>query len=355
MAPRIVIVTFASAQILDVTGPAEVFSSASRIGAGATYRIEIVSSGGGTVEATCGMRFASDEIGSIRGSIDTLIIAGGQGTFDAIADDRLLHHVARLARRARRVCSVCSGAFLLARCGLLDGRRATTHWQWCEELARRFPLVTVEPDPIFVRDGNVWTSAGVTAGMDLSLALIADDHGQAAATTVARNLVLYVQRPGGQAQFSAQLSAQRAERTSIRDLQTWMAGHLDGDLCVSALAKRVHLSERQFARVFLAETASTPADHVGALRVEEACRLLTLTGHSVDRIAQLCGFGTVETLQRTFRRRLGTPPGNYRRHFRVSESTPLARQVVRERDLFELDDSQSRRRDSNHADPSRCP
>jgi len=218
------------------------------------------------------------------------------------------------APRARRVASVCTGAFLLARAGLLDGRRATTHWAWCEELARRFPQVAVERDPIFVADGNVRTSAGVTAGMDLALALVEEDLGPRAALEVARQLVLFVRRPGGQAQFSAGLAAQ-AQHAPLRELQAWMADHLDADLGVEALAARAHMSPRSFARAFRRETATTPAAYVEALRVERARLLLETTPAAVTEVARACGFGTVETLRRAFARRLGVAPAAYRSRF----------------------------------------
>ena len=191
--------------------------------------------------------------------MDTLVVAGGADMDEAAGDDELVRNVKRLAADARRVTSVCSGAFLLAAAGLLDGRRATTHWAECELLQRANPQVIVEPDAIYVHDGNVWTSAGVTAGIDLALALIADDHGRPAAATVARQLVVYLRRSGGQAQFSALLAAQAADSEPIRDLLSWLPDHLTDDLSITALADQVHLSERQFSRVFKTEVGSTPA------------------------------------------------------------------------------------------------
>ncbi len=220
-----------------------------------------------------------------------------------------------LAERSRRVASVCTGAFVLAAAGLLDGRRATTHWGWCDELQRRHPAVTVERDPIFVVDGALRTSAGVTAGMDLALALVEEDLGPRVALDVARWLVVFVKRPGGQAQFSAQLAAQAADRAPLRDLQAWMADHLDADLSVPALAARACMSERHFARAFKAETGMTPAAHVEALRVERARLALEAGATPIDAVARRCGFGTVETLRRAFARRLGVSPSAYRNRF----------------------------------------
>jgi transcriptional regulator GlxA family with amidase domain len=210
---------------------------------------------------------------------------------------------------------VCSGSFLLAAAGLLDGRRATMHWSASERLRRAFPAVAVEDDPIFVRDGAVWTSAGVTAGIDLALALVEDDHGAAVARAVAKQLVVFVQRPGGQAQFSTQLAAQRPTRDPVREVLAYIADHLDGDLSLGTLADRAALSERHFSRVFRAETGMTVAGYVEAARIEAAQRLLESTADGLDRIARTCGFGTVETMHRTFNRTVRVTPGEYRRHF----------------------------------------
>ena len=232
-------------------------------------------------------------------------------------NDDLLEHVRRLAADARRVTSVCSGAFVLAAAGLLDGRRATTHWAQCSDLGDSHPSVTVEPDAIFVHDGNVWTSAGVTAGIDLALALVADDHGRSAAARIARQLVVYLRRSGGQAQFSIVLAGQVADTEPMRDLLSWILDNLTGDLSVAALARRLHLSERQFSRVFKQELGITCASHVERVRLEAACRLLETTQTSMERVAATCGFGTPETMNRSFRRRLNTTPGEHRHHFRL--------------------------------------
>lgn len=319
IAPEVVIVTFPEAQILDVTGPLEVFSSASRFLPTAGYHAHVVSSAGGAVLASCGLEFATTSIAAVRTPLDTLVVAGGADMDEAAGDDELIHHVRRLAAGARRVTSVCSGAFLLAAAGLLDGRRATTHWAECELLQHRYPEVTVDLDAIYVHDGNVWSSAGVTAGIDLALALIADDHGRQAAATVARQLVVYLRRSGGQAQFSALLAAQAADTEPMRDLLSWLPDHLTNDLSITALAGHVNLSERQFSRVFKAEVGTTPADHVESARLEAACRLLESTHGSIELVAQTCGFGTPETMNRTFRRRLNTTPGEHRRHFGAAD------------------------------------
>jgi transcriptional regulator GlxA family with amidase domain len=312
----VVIVTFDTAQILDVTGPLEVFSSASRFLPAVQYRTQAVSTRGGPVRASCGLEFASSPITEVTGPVDTLMVAGGADMDAAVANTELLAQVRRLAADARRVTSICSGAFVLAAAGLLEGRRATTHWAECELLGDTYADVTVDPDAIYVHDGNVWTSAGVTAGIDLALALVADDHGRQAAATIARQLVVYLQRSGGQAQFSALLAGQAADTEPVRDLLSWLRDHLTDDLSVAALARQINLSERQFTRVFKAEVGATAADHVEAVRLESACRLLETTNRTIDQIAKTCGFGTPETMNRTFRRRLNTTPGEHRHHFR---------------------------------------
>jgi transcriptional regulator GlxA family with amidase domain len=255
------------------------------------------------------------DLDSAAGPIDTLVVAGGGGTVGAIVDRRLIEWLADAARRSRRVTSVCSGAFLLAEAGLLAGRRATTHWSVCHVLAERYPTVTVEPEPIYVRDGDVWTSAGVTAGMDLALALVEEDHGRDAALAIARRFVLFLRRPGTQAQFSAQLSAQTAERDVLQDVQAHVADHPGDDLSVEALARRAGMSVRNFARSFRAEIGTTPARYVERVRIEAARRMLEETDTGVDAVATACGFGTAETMRRAFLRALRIPPAEYRRRF----------------------------------------
>jgi transcriptional regulator GlxA family with amidase domain len=308
---RVVIVALEPVQALDVTGPAEVLAMAGRTGA---YAVEVVSPGGATVETGSGFALTpAGALEDVRGPLDTLLVAGGAGARHAPED--VVARVGALAARARRVASVCTGAYVLAAAGLLDDRRATTHWEYCDDLQRRHPRVAVERDPIFVVDGPVRTSAGVTAGMDLALALVEEDLGPRAALEVARRLVLFVKRPGGQAQFSAQLAAQSAVREPLRDLQAWMVDHLADDLSVPALAERACMSERNFARAFKAETGMTPAVYVEALRVERARLALESGAEPIEAVARRCGFGTVETLRRAFARRLGVSPGAYRDRF----------------------------------------
>jgi transcriptional regulator GlxA family with amidase domain len=321
---HVAMVAFPGVQILDVTGPLEVFGSAARLLAGRggnrkpAYRVEIVASRAGALTCSSGMRLVAERaLRSIRTGIDTLLVAGGTGTAEAVRDRALLQWLRAMAPRVRRLGSVCSGSFVLAEAGLLDGRRATTHWAWCGTLASRYPGITVAPDPIFVRDGDVYTSAGVTAGMDLALALVEEDHGRELALEVARQLVMFLRRPGGQSQFSAQLAVQTADREPLRDLQAWITDHPDADLSVPALARRVAMSPRNFARVFTREVGMTPARFVESVRVEAARRRLEESAHGVERVAAACGFGTAESMRRAFLRTVRVPPAAYRHRFRA--------------------------------------
>ncbi len=310
-----VIVVFPGVQTLDVTGPAEVLRAATKVHPPG-YEVSIVAPDEGPLRTSTVTMVPDLPIDACRFPIDTLIVAGGTGTHRAEDDEGLLDWIRAAAERSRRVTSVCTGAFLLARAGLLDGRRATTHWASCADLAARYPAVTVEPDPIFVRDGNIATSAGVTAGMDLALALVEEDLGRDVALEAARWLVLFLKRPGGQAQFSAQLAAQTADRAPLRELQAWIPDHLDQDLSVPALARRSAMSERNFARAFRRETGMTPAAYVEAARVESARIALETGDLPVESVARQAGFGTVETMRRAFRRRVGVSPVDYRTRFR---------------------------------------
>lgn len=311
---RVLIAAFPGVQMLDVTGPMEVFSIATRLGH-ASYEQSVVARNEAPLPASSGLRLVPDSGLKNVKEVDTLVIPGGEGTRQALQDEALIRWIQRTAQRSRRVTSVCTGAFLLAQAGLLDGRRATTHWSACHAMKRRFPKITVEEDPIFVRDGNVWTSAGVTAGMDLALALVEEDAGREAALAVARQLVLFVRRPGGQAQFSAQLAADTAERQPLRELQGWIADHLTDDLSVEALAQRAHMSPRNFARAFKQEVGMTPAAYVERARVERAQQALQASQAPVTRIARRSGFGTVGTMRRAFQRRAGVSPVEYRDRF----------------------------------------
>lgn len=323
---RIVIFTFDDGQSLDVVGPLEVFTATERSSGRARYTVEVVAPHAGPVRMMSGLGLvATGALAGVRGPIDTFIVAGGgpRGIRSTVRDADLLAEVVRVAGTARRVASVCSGAFVLAAAGLLDGRRATTHWSACDRLAADFPLVTVERDPIFVRDGHVATSAGVTAGIDLALAFVEEDHGHAVAMAVARQLVVFLKRPGGQAQFSAALATQTTDRDDVSEIQSWMVDHLDENLAVALLAERCAMSPRHFARVFRSATGTTPARYVERLRVEAARRRLEESAVGVDAIARDCGFGSAETMRRSFVRTMRVAPTDYRRRFQEFETEGL--------------------------------
>jgi transcriptional regulator GlxA family with amidase domain len=316
---RIVILAFPGVQPLDVIGPAEVFAGADALAGEGEYTVEVVAKEPGPIGVRSGAYglVPKTTTARCRGPIDTLIIGGGFGVERAQDDAALIRWIRSASRRSRRVASVCSGTFLLARAGLLEGRTVTTHWASTGELARRHPELSVDPNPIFVRDGDVWTSAGVTSGMDLSLALVEEDLGREIAVEIARWLVLFLQRPGGQAQFSSHLAAQLAEREPLRELQAWIADNLDADLRVDALAERTAMSPRNFARFFRRETGITPAAYVEELRVERARQLLEESADPVELVSARCGFGTPETMRRAFARRIGVSPADYRARFQL--------------------------------------
>jgi transcriptional regulator GlxA family with amidase domain len=311
------VLAYPAVQLLDVTGPIQVFASANdfvtEAGGAPPYSLRVVSQGGQDVTASAGLALATGPL--TRAPLDTLMVAGGEGAETAADNPVLVDWVRERASEARRVASVCTGAFVLAAAGVLDGRRAATHWMFCNRLARRFPAVRVEPDPIFVRDGPVWTSAGVTAGIDLALALVEEDLGRAVALAVARYLVVFLKRPGGQAQFSAALALQAAE-DKFGALHAWIGGHLANDLSLSVLADQAGMSERSFSRRYAEATGQTPARAIERLRVEAARRLLSETRLPIKRIAQRCGFGSEETMRRSFLRLLVVAPQDYRERFR---------------------------------------
>jgi transcriptional regulator GlxA family with amidase domain len=316
---RVVVLAFDGAQSLDITGPVEVFSVASHHRIAVPYRVQVVGPTAGPVTMTSGIVLQpAAAVTEVDGPVDTLVVVGGEGVHALRRDPTVVAAVRRIAAGARRVVSVCTGTFLLAEAGVLDGRRVTTHWGWCRHLAREFPHLTVEPEPIFVQDGNVYTSAGVTAGIDLCLALVEADHGRDLALSVARQLVVFLKRPGGQAQFSSHLSAQLADRDAVAEVQTWIADHLDEDLSVAKLAGRAAMSPRHFARVFRAETGVTPARFVERARVEHARTRLEESSSGVEEIAHACGFGTAETMRRAFLRALWVGPSEYRQRFRAA-------------------------------------
>ena len=314
---------FDDAQMLDICGPLEVFSRASRVlgeegqrGGDACYEVEVIAARRGRIRMSSGIELvATRAYARVRGGVDTLLVSGGRGTREAVRDRALVRWLREMAPRVRRIGSVCTGAFLLAEAGLLDGKRATTHWAFCKTLAAGYPRGTVEPDPIFIRQGKVYTSAGVTAGMDLALALVAADHGTKLARLVARHLVMFVQRPGGQSQFSAQLEIQLADRSALQELTAWMTDHLAEHLSVETLAQRVAMSPRNFARVFRREIGITPARFVERLRVEAAQRRLVESEADVAAVAGTCGFGSPETMRRAFQRTARVAPRDYRSRF----------------------------------------
>lgn len=313
MTPRsLLLPVFDGVQSLDVTGPVEVFAGAGRH-SGASYEIRTASLGGGPVRTSSGLTLVPDCDLAAVDTPHTLLVPGGEGT--RRPEPGLVDWLRERAGRAERIVSVCSGALLLAAAGLLDGRRATTHWALCDHLARTYPAVHVDPDPIFIRDGKVATSAGVTAGIDLALALVEEDHGRDTALAVARYLVVFLRRPGNQAQFSAQLAAQTARREPLREVQQWITEHPDGDLSVESLAERACLSPRHFARAFQAETGTSPGRYVERVRLEHARRLLEDTTDGVEQISRACGYGTPEAMRRAFVKALGTAPAEYRRRF----------------------------------------
>ena len=330
-APRnVLILIYPGVQSLDVTGPLEVFAGAQQlIGAGAHggrgYEIRIVSRDGAPLRTSSGLTLIPDA--SLRGvpdAIDTLIVAGGSGCEQAAVDPVLTDWIARSASTARRTAAVCTGAFLLARAGLLDGRRATTHWSAAAALARLYPDVHVDADPIFLRDGHIWTSAGVTAGMDLALALVEEDLDREAALTIARHLVLFLRRPGNQSQFSATLAAQQPVREPLREVQRLVVEDVADDHSVQAMARRANVSPRHFARAFRAETGLTPGRYVERVRLEAARRRLEDSAEPIAAVAAACGFGTAETMRRVFLRHLDVGPAEYRRRFQALTASSRA-------------------------------
>ena len=323
MPPRsVVILAFPGVQSLDVAGPFEVFSGAAAEttarGERRAYDVVVGSVDGHPVATDSGLQLGTGLLPDPTRPIDTLVIPGGSGVYTARHDHAMVDWVRTAAPRCRRVATVCSGTFIAAEAGLLDGRRVTTHWARAERLRADFPTVQVDPDPIYIRDGDVWTSAGVTAGIDLSLAMVEDDLGAEVAQTVARWLVMFLHRPGGQTQFAAPVWMPRAERTTVRAVQALVEAAPAGDHSLARLAAAAAMSVRHFSRVFTAEVGEPPGRYVERVRVEAARRELETTDDTVDVVAARCGFGTAETLRRSFHRRLGVAPDTYRRRFRVA-------------------------------------
>jgi transcriptional regulator GlxA family with amidase domain len=319
MTRKVLIVGFPGVQGLDLVGPFEVFTSASLALAAQGkegYQPVVASVDGRPVTTATGLTFAAVELPDPSEPVDTLILPGGRGVHAARQDPRVIDWVVAAAPQARRVVTVCTGAFLAAQAGLLDGCRATTHWAYTDQLAREFPAIDVDPDPIFVRSSaTVWTAAGVSAGIDLALALVEDDHGTEVAQTVARWLVLYLRRPGGQTQFAAPVWVARAKREPIRAVQDAVESEPGGAHSIGELARRAAMSPRHFTRVFTDEVGEAPGAYVERVRTEAARRQLEQTDDTVVAIAARCGFGTPETMRRNFIRRIGVSPDQYRKTF----------------------------------------
>jgi transcriptional regulator GlxA family with amidase domain len=326
----VVVLAFENAQLLDVAGPVQTFASANEMACGtrgapshgAPYRIVVVSRRGGTIRTSSGLPLLTQPMAKAAGGgrIDTLILPGGAGVHDAASDKRTIDWIRRQVSGARRIASVCTGAFLLAEAGVLSGLRATTHWKFCSRLQQEYPDIAVDPDPIYMRNGRIWTSAGVTSGIDLSLALVQEDLGRKIAMQVARHLVVFLNRPGGQSQFSAALEAQATAAdgnapNAFAPLHGWIAENIAGDLRVERLAEQAGMSPRTFARVYAATMGLTPARMVEKIRVEAVRRILEETDVPVKRIVAMCGFRQEERLRRAFARQIGTTPAEYRQRF----------------------------------------
>lgn len=299
-------------QVLDVTGPLEVFSNVP------DYHVEIAASDDSDqLQTNRGLKLGGAvPRNSISGSIDTLIIAGGPGAESGAYDEEYVRWISETAGRSRRVASICTGAFLLAAAGILDGKRAVTHWNFCDRLAKEFPQVHVFADPIFLRDGSVYTSAGITAGIDLCLALVEEDHGHQTALAVARQLVMFLVRPGGQAQYSHMLSRQATTSEPLRELQVYMLENLRANLSVEALAERMGMSPRHFSRVCLREIKMNPGQFVDRLRVEAAQQMIDSSSMGLKEIADACGFGSADSMRRAFQRVIGVTAGEYTERFK---------------------------------------
>jgi len=315
---------FEGCAALDLTGPHEVFALSSYLapsGSVPPYRMVLLAERAGPFRAALGFGLIADASWrDFRGSVDTLIVAGGPDMTPMTGNRALLAWLRTMSRRTRRIGSICTGAFALGEAGLLDDRRATTHWMDVERLAGTYPKVKVDPDAIYVRDGKVFTSAGITAGMDLALALVEEDLGRDTALAVARMLVMYLKRPGGQSQFSMSLQAQTIEGRRLAPLLLWLAKHYREPITVETMAEQAAMSPRTFARVFVAETGETPASYLEKLRVEHAVRLLETTAGSLDVTARDCGFTGREQLRRAFQRHRGITPQDYQQRFRTTET-----------------------------------
>jgi transcriptional regulator GlxA family with amidase domain len=327
---RIVLLTYDGMNLLDLAGPLQAFATAGRKADGiGFYETLVASVDGGLVATSSGLAVNTVSLASLKGvAIDTLMAAGGCRGQEYHAPQQLVQWIRKRAPSVRRLCSVCTGAFLLAAAGQLDGRRAATHWDWVGRLKSRHPKIQVDPNRLFVQDGPVWTSAGVTAGIDLTLALIEEDFGHRVAIETARQLVMFIKRAGGQSQFSVPLEAQAVDPGTFADLHAWVAGNLTSDLCVEQLAEQVGMSPRTFARAYVAKCGRTPAKMVEAMRLEAACRALEETNLPLKAIAEASGYPEEQNLRRVFLRKLGTTPAQYRGRFSSHErKSPRLRKV----------------------------
>jgi transcriptional regulator GlxA family with amidase domain len=322
----VLFVAFPGVGLLDLTGPFTVFWSASWFMSqrgGPVYERRVATVNGGHVETTDGLTVVAEPISQFEGKIiDTLVVPGALDMNPSVADRTLVEAIAKLAPRARRICSVCTGSFLLAEAGLLNGRRVATHWAAIDTFRAKYPNVQVEPNAFFVQDGPVWSSAGVSAGIDLALALVQEDCGRDVAMSVARQLVVYMKRPGGQSQFSELLDVRAPNTGAFSELHDWLTKHLDdSSLSVETLAKRVCMSARNFARVYKTKTGRTPAKAIELFRLETARRLLEDTDERIEAIARRTGFGDEDRMRNTFQRHLNVSPRDYRARFGNSDAT----------------------------------
>lgn len=314
----VVFVVFPGITLLDLSGPLQVFNHRkSELGEEAPYKVVFVSTSGGIIETDASIQIETDPYENWVGArIQTLITVGGTSVYKAIENDDLINCVTRLADTSERICSVCSGAFVLAATGLLNGRNAVTHWEDCETITRDFPDININSDAIFLRDGNIWTSAGCSTGIDLALALVSEDLGHTYALEIARSIVAYMVRPGGQLQFSAALQRQTiASSNRFDELNTWISENLGGDLRNETLAERVNMSPRNFSRAYVQHTGQSPAKSVELFRIEAARELLETSKLSISVIAKKCGFSSSDGMRRSFLRTMNVAPSDYRSRF----------------------------------------
>ncbi|KAI3601210.1 Transcriptional regulator, AraC family (plasmid) [Cupriavidus necator H850] len=316
---RVCLILFNGFQILDVCGPMQVFSSTNELlarrGRQRAYDIDLCGAPGGLIASSCGARMEARDLAQARRPIHTILIPGGPGVWEGAAHDTLVNWLNAAAKRASRVASVCTGAFVLARTGLLDGRQAVTHWDLCERFSAEFPGIAVQPDAIYCRQGRIWTSAGVTAGIDMALAMVEEDLDREVAMAVAKTLVVFYKRPGGQSQFSSALLEQSSPDARITTLHRWVGAHLRERLDVATLAERLSMTPRTFARFYQAQTKLTPARAIEKIRLEQACRLIETRSQSMKMIALACGFSSEEVMRRAFLRILRVSPADYRERF----------------------------------------